>query len=93
MPNYRYELWDRDGLDLLEPNFLYEKYSKNCFSISKNFLCRLENRFSELFSVEDSINKYRANISSANFHNDIIRQTDLLVKSFQINQIWYEVFK
>ncbi len=92
MPNYKEELWDRCFLDFLEPNFLYDKYSKKCFSISKNFLCKLENRFSLLYSTGKSISDYRACTSSAAFHNDIVRQTDLLVKSFQINQIWYEVF-
>lgn len=92
MPNYKDELWDRCFFDFLEPNFLYDKYSKKCFSFSKNFLCKLENRFSLLYSTGKYINDYRACTSSAVFHNDIVRQTDLLIKSFQINQIWYEAF-
>ena len=86
MPSYVKEVWSKLPLDL---RFI-EKCTEAVFKKAVSYLCKIYT----LFTVPMrglSIYLLRSISASIRFHNELIHQTDALIKAYKINQIWDKV--
>lgn len=88
MPSYVKEVWSKLPFDYLDVRFI-EKRTEAIFKKVASYLCKIYSR--TLFIIPTrglSIYLLRSMSTSIQFHNEIIYQTDALVKAYKINQIW-----
>ena len=88
MPSYVKELWSKLPFDFLDLHFI-EKHTEAAFKKATSYLCKIYSR--TLFIIPTrglSIYLLRSISASIRFHNELIHQTDALVKAYKINQIW-----
>ena len=85
MPSYVKELWSKLPLD----SRFIEKRTEAAFRKAASYLCKIYSR--TLFTPTQGLSIYllRSISASIRFHNELIHQTDALVKAYRINQIWY----
>lgn len=91
MPSYVKELWSKLPFDFLDLHFI-EKHTEAAFLKAASYLCKIYSR--TLFAISTrglSIYLLRSISASIRFHNELIHQTDALVKAYRINQIWDKV--
>lgn len=91
MPSYVKELWSELPFDYLGLHFI-EKHTEAAFLKAASYLCKIYSR--TLFIIPTrglSIYLLRSISASIRFHNELIHQTDALVKAYRINQIWDKV--
>lgn len=91
MPSYVKELWSKLPFDFLDLHFI-EKHTEAAFLKAASYLCKIYSR--TLFAIPTqglSIYLLRSISASIRFHNELIHQTDDLVKAYRINQIWDKV--
>lgn len=91
MPSYVKELWSELPFDYLGLHFI-EKHTEAAFRKAASYLCKIYSR--TLFIIPTrglSIYLLRSISASIRFHNELIHQTDALVKAYRINQIWDKV--
>ena len=89
MPSYVKELWSKLPFDYLDLYSIQRKYTKVAFKKAASYLCKIYSR--TLFTIPTqglSMYLLRSISASIRFHNELIHQTDALVKAFRINQIW-----
>ena len=88
MPSYVKELWSKLPFDYLGLHFI-EKHTEAAFRKAASYLCKIYSR--TLFTIPMrglSIYLLRSISTSIQFHNELIHQTDALVKTYKINNIW-----
>ena len=88
MPSYVKEVCSKLPFDYLDLHFI-EKHTESAFRKAASYLCRIYSR--TLFTIPTrglSIYLLRSISTSLRFHNELIHQTDALVKAYKINQIW-----
>lgn len=88
MPSYVKELWSKLPFDYLGLHFI-EKHTEAAFLKAASYLCKIYSR--TLFTIPTqglSIYLLRSISASIRFHNELIHQTDALVKAYKINNIW-----
>ena len=88
MPSYVKEVWGKHPFDYLDVRFI-EKCTEAIFKKAASYLCKIYSI--TLFTIPTqglSIYLLRSISASIQFHNEIIYQTDALVKAYKINQIW-----
>lgn len=91
MPSYVKELWSKLPFDYLDLHFI-EKHTGAAFRKAASYLCKIYSR--TLFAIPTqglSIYLLRSISASIRFHNELIHQTDVLIKAYRINQIWDKV--
>lgn len=89
MPSYVKEVWSKLPFDL---RFI-EKRTESIFKKVASYLCKIHSR--TLFTIPTrglSIYLLRSISASIRFHNELIHQTDTLVKAYRINQIWNNIW-
>ena len=85
MPSYVKEVWSKLPLDL---RFI-ENRTEAIFKKAASYLCKIYSRTLFTIPMRDlSIYLLRSISTSIQFHNELIYQTDALVKAYKINQIW-----
>ena len=91
MPSYVKEVWSKLPFDYLDLRFI-EKRTEAAFLKAASYLCKIYSR--TLFTIPMrglSIYLLRSISTSIQFHNELIYQTDALVRAYRINQIWDRV--
>lgn len=89
MPSYVKELWSKLPFDYLDLYSIQRKHTEVAFKKAASYLCKIQSR--TLFKIPTqglSIYLLRSISASIRFHNELIHQTDALVKAYKINQIW-----
>ena len=88
MPSYVKELWSKLPFDYLGLHFI-EKHTEAAFRKAASYLCKIYSR--TLFTIPtQGLSIYL--FASIRFHNELIHQTDALVKAYRINQIWNNIW-
>lgn len=88
MPSYVKELWSKLPFDYLDLHFI-EKYTEAAFLKAASYLCKIYSRTLFIIPTQGlSIYLLRSISASIRFHNELIHQTDALVKAYKINNIW-----
>lgn len=88
MPSYVKELWSKLPFDYLDLHFI-EKYTEAAFLKAASYLCKIYSRTLFIIPTQGlSIYLLRSISASIRFHNELIHQTDALVKAYRINNIW-----
>lgn len=88
MPSYVKELWSKLPFDYLDLHFI-EKYTEAAFLKAASYLCKIYSRTLFIIPTQGlSIYLLRSISASIRFHNELIHQTDVLVKAYKINNIW-----
>ena len=91
MPSYVKELWSKLSFDYLDLHFI-EKHTEAAFLKAASYLCKIYSRTLFAIPTHDlSIYLLRSISASIRFHNELIHQTDALIKTYKINQIWDNV--
>lgn len=91
MPSYVKEVWSKLPFDYLDLRFI-EKCTEAAFKKAASYLCKIYSRTLFTIPIRDlSIYLLRSISTSLRFHNELIHQTDALVRAYRINQIWDKV--
>lgn len=92
MPSYVNEVCSKLPFDYLDLHFI-EKHTEAVFRKAASYLCKIYSR--TLFTIPTqglSFYLLRSISASIRFHNELIHQTDTLVKAYRINQIWNNIW-
>lgn len=88
MPSYVKELWSKLPFDYLDLHFI-EKHTEAAFLKAASYLCKIYSRTLFIIPTQGlSIYLLRSISASIRFHNELIHQTDALIKAYKINNIW-----